>query len=66
MIATPIPEERIRRARGAYYGMITELDEMIGEIMDQLESTGELENTLVVYTSDHGEMLGDHGLWLKV
>ena len=65
MIATPIPEERIRRARSAYYGMITELDEMIGEIMDQLESTGELENTLVVYTSDHGEMLGDHGLWLK-
>jgi len=65
MIATPIPEERVRRARSAYYGMITELDGMIGEILDELERAGELENTLVVYTSDHGEMLGEHGLWLK-
>ena len=65
MISTPIPEERIRRARSAYYGMITELDGMIGELLDELENTGELENTLIVYTSDHGEMLGEHGLWLK-
>lgn len=65
MIATPIPEERIRRARSAYYGMITELDGMIGQILDELEEAGALENTLVVYTSDHGEMLGEHGLWLK-
>jgi len=65
MISTPIPEERIRRARSAYYGMITELDGMIGELLDQLEKSGMLENTLIVYTSDHGEMLGDHGLWLK-
>jgi len=65
MISTPIPEERIRRARSAYYGMITELDGMIGELLGQLEKSGELENTLVVYTSDHGEMLGEHGLWLK-
>ena len=65
MIATPIPEERIRRARSAYYGMVTELDAMIGEVLDTLEQTGQLENTLVVYTSDHGEMLGEHGLWFK-
>jgi choline-sulfatase len=65
MIATPIPEERIRRARSAYYGMISELDGMIGEILDEIEKMGELQNTLVVYTSDHGEMLGEHGLWLK-
>ena len=34
-------------------------------VLDQLEHSGELENTLVVYTADHGEMLGEHGLWLK-
>jgi len=64
-IATPIPEERIRKARAAYYGMITELDEYIGKVWDELEKAGELENTLFIYTSDHGESLGEHGLWLK-
>lgn len=49
-IATPIPEDRIRRARAAYYGMITELDEYIGIIWDELERSGELENTLFIYT----------------
>lgn len=64
-IATPIPEDRIRRARAAYFGMITELDEYVGKIWDELEKSGELENTLFIYTSDHGESLGEHGLWLK-
>jgi len=64
-IATPIPRERIRRARAAYYGMISELDEYIGKIYDTLQETGLLENTVFIYTSDHGEMLGEHGLWYK-
>jgi choline-sulfatase len=64
-IATPIPEDRIRRARAGYYGMISELDEYIGKMYDALEQSGELENTLFIYTSDHGESLGEHGLWLK-
>ena len=64
-IATPIPEERIRRARSAYFGMISELDAIIGRLLDQLEKSGQLDNTLFVYTADHGEMLGEHGLWLK-
>jgi choline-sulfatase len=64
-IATPIPEERIRRARAGYYGLITELDEHIGQVWKALEESGELENTIFIYTSDHGEALGDHGLWLK-
>jgi len=64
-IATPIPEDRIRKARAGYYGMITELDEYIGNIWDELEQSGELKNTLFIYTSDHGESLGEHGLWLK-
>jgi len=64
-IATPIPEDRIRRARAGYYGMITELDEYIGLLWDELERSGELKNTLFIYTSDHGESLGEHGLWYK-
>jgi len=64
-IATPIPEERIRRARAGYYGMITELDEYVGLIYDSLRNSGQLENTIFIYTSDHGETLGEHGLWYK-
>jgi choline-sulfatase len=64
-IATPVPEERIRRARAAYYAMITELDEYIGRLLDALEKSGQLENSIIIYTSDHGESLGEHGLWYK-
>ena len=64
-IATPIPEDRRRRARAGYYGMVTELDEYIGQLWDALEETGQLANTVFVYTSDHGESLGEHGLWYK-
>lgn len=45
--------------------MITELDEYIGRVWNALEETGQLSNTVFVYSSDHGESLGDHGLWLK-
>ena len=65
MISTPVSEERIRRARTAYYGMVTELDEHLGSIIDELERKGTLKNSLLIYTADHGEMLGEHGLWLK-
>jgi choline-sulfatase len=64
-IATPIPDDRIRRARAAYFGMVSEVDEYLGRLVNELEKTRQLDNTLVVYTSDHGEMLGEHGLWLK-
>jgi choline-sulfatase len=64
-VQLPLPAHRIRRARGAYYGMITELDDLVGKVLEQLDRTGQRENTLIVYTSDHGEMLGEHGLWLK-
>jgi choline-sulfatase len=64
-ISTPIPEDRIRRARSAYFGMVSEVDEFVGRLLDQLEKSKQLDNTLFVYTADHGEMLGEHGLWLK-
>ena len=60
-----MPEEVVRRTRATYYGQVTYADEQIGRMIQTLEQTGQLENTLVVYTADHGEMLGEHGLWFK-
>ncbi len=52
-------------SRRAYYANITFIDEQIGRILDTLKQRGWLENTLIVFTSDHGDMLGDHNLWRK-
>jgi arylsulfatase A-like enzyme len=57
-----LDEAQTRQARAVYYGLIAEVDEHIGRIVAALRARGELENTVIVVTSDHGEMLGDH--WL--
>ena len=62
----PYTDEQTRRARAAYYGMITFLDDKIGRLLDTLEETGQRENTIIIHTSDHGEMAGEHGLWRKM
>ena len=62
---TDFSEELVRRGRAGYYGLITYLDEKIGRLIDALEETGQLENTIIVHTSDHGEMNGEHGMWRK-
>ena len=49
----------------AYYAMIKLIDDQVGRILDVLDETGERENTVIIFTSDHGEMLGDHGLIQK-
>ena len=54
-----------RLVRAAYWAMVDLIDEQVGRMMDALERTGQSENTIVIFTSDHGEMLGDHGLYLK-
>lgn len=54
-----------RTARQAYYGSVSFIDEHIGRILEALEQRGQLENTLILYTSDHGDMTGDHHLWRK-
>lgn len=61
----PFPEEAVLKARAAYFGLVSYLDDKIGRLLDALEETGLAENTIVIYTSDHGEMLGEHGLWSK-
>ncbi len=55
----------MRRARTAYYALVMRLDRMIGEVLDALEAAGLADDTLVVYASDHGEQIGERGLWWK-
>jgi choline-sulfatase len=55
----------LRRARAAYYGLVTMMDGNIGILLDALQENGLAEETVVLYLSDHGEMLGEHGLWWK-
>lgn len=59
------PERLVRRARAGYYGLITYLDEKIGRLIDALEETAQRDNTIIIHTSDHGEMNGEHGMWRK-
>lgn len=58
-------EREHREAAACYYASITEIDAQFGRILDRLEAAGQVENTLVVLTSDHGELLGSHGLYCK-
>ena len=58
--------EYMRRMMAAYYGNVTLIDEYIGGIIQALEKRGMLDNTWIVYSSDHGEMLGDHRLIHKM
>ncbi len=64
-LVEPLSEHQIRVARAAYFGMCEFLDQQIGRILRKLDETGLSENTLVIYTSDHGEMAGEHGCWWK-
>jgi choline-sulfatase len=60
-----LPVDWERRARTAYYGLTTAMDRMIGAILDKLDEAGLAQDTLVVYASDHGDQLGERGLWWK-
>jgi arylsulfatase A-like enzyme len=55
-----LSEQQIRQVRATYYSMISEVDVQIGRLIRQLKSTGDYDNTLIIITSDHGDMLGDH------
>lgn len=63
-IATSTPEE-VDRARTAYYGLVETVDNQVGRVLAALEAAGLAETTIVVYLSDHGEHLGERGLWWK-
>ena len=60
-----LDEATVRRARAAYYGLVTFMDEQIGRLLQALSGTAFAKDTAVVYLSDHGEMAGEHGMWWK-
>jgi uncharacterized sulfatase len=57
--------EKLKKDMACYYGMVSFMDQQIGRILDHLDETGQAENTLIVFTSDHGHFLGQHGLHAK-
>ena len=62
----PMSEEAIRRARRAYFGSCSYVDAKIGELLKTLKDCGLAEDTIIVFSGDHGDMLGERGLWYKM
>ncbi len=65
-MAAGMDDATVRQLRATYYGMMTEVDDRLGEVFAFLDETGQWDDTLVIFTSDHGEQLGDHHLLGKV
>src|SRR4051812_21459948 len=61
-----LSDDQVRHARHAYFAAISYVDERIGEVLGALREAGLEDDTLVVFTADHGEMLGERGLWYKM
>jgi choline-sulfatase len=61
-----ISADDIRRSRRAYFANISYIDEKIGEVLAALTATRQADNTIIVFLSDHGDMLGERGLWFKM
>lgn len=59
----PLSEREMRQVMANYYGLITEVDDNLGRLFDHLKASGEWDDTLIIFTSDHGEQLGNH--WLN-
>ena len=60
-----VTPEYVRNARHAYYGMVSYVDEKLGSVLHALRETGLADDTLIVLAGDHGEMLGERGMWFK-
>jgi arylsulfatase len=58
-------DDQVKRSRTGYFGSVTFIDEQIGRILAELDRRGRLDETLILFTADHGDMLGDHYLWRK-
>jgi choline-sulfatase len=61
-----ITAENVRRSRQAYFANISYLDEKVGELIDTLTRTRMLDDTVILFCSDHGDMLGERGMWFKM
>lgn len=60
-----VPKRRLNQAKAAYYALITHIDHQIGRLLMALQEHGQYNNTIILFTSDHGELLGDHNLFRK-
>ena len=60
-----ITPAQLESSRRAYFAMVTHIDELVGGLIETLDSIGQLDNTYVFMISDHGEMLGERGMWFK-
>jgi arylsulfatase A-like enzyme len=60
-----LESRHVREAIACYYGACTFVDEQVGRILQELDDTGQREHTVVIFTADHGDLLGDHGLFFK-
>jgi len=58
-------EEKTRKALAIYYGMVSFVDDQIGRIVKHLEEKGLMDNTIIVFSTDHGDYMGEHGFWWK-
>ena len=58
-----IPDEAVRRARRAYYGAVSYVDDNVGKLINILKECDMEDNTIVIFSADHGDMLGERGLW---
>lgn len=62
LLPSPRTEQDVRDELAAYYAVISHLDEQIGRVVESLKATGQLENTVLIFASDHGLAIGSHGL----
>ena len=65
MLNVEFTENEIRAAIRAYYGSISYVDQLVSRVLVALKNTGVDDNTVIIFTSDHGEMLGERGMWFK-
>lgn len=61
-----VPEKRFKRAQAAYYALITQIDYQIGRFFNAMQEYGVYDDTVILFVSDHGELLGDHHLYRKI
>ncbi len=61
-----ITDDDVRRARHAYYGAVSYVDDRVGDLLATLRGFGLADDTIVILTADHGELLGERGLWYKM
>lgn len=63
LLGQDLPDEAVARARRAYFGAVSYVDDNVGKLLKVLEECGMDDDTIVIFSADHGDMLGERGLW---